>query len=325
MRRREFITLLGGGAAAWPLVARAQQGEKVWRIGILETVPATLNSANYAALRQGLRQLGYVEGRNLIIEYRSADGRTARFPELARELVHVGVDLIVTRGTSAAEAAKNATLPVVMAASANPVGTGLVASLAHPGGNLTGLSAIVEDLYAKRVEMLKEMIPAAAEIAAVLNLGNPAHPPEWREIERAARALGLPSRLCDVRNAVDIARAFDALSSERHAALVVGLDTVTQEHRKTITELAAKYRLPAIYASREFVDADGLAHYGVNYADLYRRAAIYVDKIFRGAKPADLPIEQPTKLELIINLKAAKALGLEVPATVIARADEVIE
>jgi putative ABC transport system substrate-binding protein len=302
MRRRKFITLLGGAAAAWPFAARGQQSARVWRIGMLETVSATLNSANYDALRQGLRELGYVEGRNLTIKYRSADGRTARFPDLATELIRLGVDLIVTRGTSAAMAAKHATetIPVVMAASGNPVGTGLVASLAHPGGNLTGLSAIVGDLYAKRVELLKEMIPAAEEIAVFLNLSNPAHPPEWKDIERAARSLGLRSHLFDVRNADDIQAAFDAVRKERGVALVIGQDTVTQADRTTITELAAKHRLPAIYASREFVDAGGLVLYGVSYSDLYRRAAIYVDRIFKGAKPADLPIEQPTKLDLVI-------------------------
>jgi putative ABC transport system substrate-binding protein len=212
-----------------------------------------------------------------------------------------------------------------MAASGNPVGTGLVASLAHPGGNITGLSAIVEDLYAKRVEILKEMVPAAAEIAAFFNLGNPGHVLEWRQIETAVRSLGLRSRVFDVRNLDDIQRGFDTANKQTGLALVIGLDAVTQQHRKAITELAAKYRLPAIYASREFIEAGGLVLYGVNYPDLYRRAAAYVDKILKGAKPADLPIEQPTKLHLAINLRAAKALGLDLPLTLLARADEVIE
>jgi putative ABC transport system substrate-binding protein len=212
-----------------------------------------------------------------------------------------------------------------MAASGNPVGTGLVASLAHPGGNITGLSAIVEDLHVKRVEILKEMVPAAAEIAAFLNLGNPAHVPEWKQIETAVRSLGLRSRVFDVRNLDDIQRGFDTANKQTGLALVIGLDAVTQQHRKTITELAAKYRLPAIYASREFIEAGGLVLYGVNYPDLYRRAATYVDKILKGAKPADLPIEQPTKLHLAINLRAAKALGHDLPLTLLARADEMIE
>src|SRR6516164_2255599 len=313
MKRREFITLLGG-AAAWPLVARAQQGERRRRIGVLETVSVTLNAANYDALRQGLRELGYVEGRNLVIEYRSADGRAGRFPDLATELVRRG-DLIITRGTPAALAAKNvtATIPVVMAASGDPVGTHLVASLARPAGNLTGLSSIVRDLYGKRVELLKEMVPAAALIAGFFNLSNPATPPEWKETETATRSLGLRSLLFDARNGDDIRRAFDAADRESGVALVIQPDGVLQQHRGTITELAAKHRLPAIYAAREFIDAGGLALYGVSYPDLYRRAATYVDRIFKGAKPADLPIEQPTRFELVINRKTAKALGLEVP------------
>jgi len=325
IRRRDFIALLGG-AAAWPLAARAQQ-PKVYRIGLLETVSVTLNSANYNALRQGLRELGYVEGQNLVIDYRSADGRAGRFPDLATELVRRNVDLMITRGTLAALAAKNATatIPVVMTASGDPFGTHLVASLARPGGNLTGLSSAVRDLYGKRVEMLKEMMPAAAVIAGFFNLSNPVSPLEWKEAETATQLIGLRPLLFDVRNVDDIHRAFDAASRERNMALVIGLDTVTQEHRKMITELAAKHRLPAIYAAREFINAGGLALYGVSYPDLYRRAATYVDRIFKGAKPADLSVEQPTRFELVINLKTAKALGLTVPDTLLARADEVIE
>jgi putative ABC transport system substrate-binding protein len=327
MRRREFITLAGGAAAAWPLAARAQQAERVRRIGLLETVSLTLNAANYDALRQGLRELGYVEGRNLVIEYRSADGRAGRFPDLATELVRRDVDLIITRGTPAALAAKNvtATIPVVMAASGDPVGTHLVASLARPGGNLTGLSSIVSDLWGKRVELLKEMVPTAAVIVGFFNLGNPATPPAWKETETATRSLGLRSLLLDVRNGDDIRRAFDAAGREPGVALVIQPDGVLQQHRGIITELAAKHRLPAIYAAREFIDAGGLALYGVSYPDLYRRAATYVDRIFKGAKPADLPIEQPTRFELVINRKTANGLGLEIPPTLLARADEVIE
>jgi len=274
-----------------------------------------------------VRELGFVEGQNLVIDYRSADGRAGRFPDLATELVRRNVDLMITRGTLAALAAKNATatIPVVMTASGDPVGTHLVASLARPGGNLTGLSSAVRDLYGKRVEMLKEMMLAAAVIAGFFNLSNPVSPLEWKEAETATQSIGLRPLLFDVRNVDDIHRAFDAASRERNMALVIGLDTVTQEHRKMITELAAKHRLPAIYAAREFINAGGLALYGVSYPDLYRRAATYVDRIFKGAKPADLPVEQPTRFELVINLKTAKALGLTVPDTLLARADEVIE
>jgi putative ABC transport system substrate-binding protein len=325
--RRAFIFALGGVAATWPLVARAQQREKMRRIGVLETISVTLNAANYDSLREGLRELGYVEGRNLVIEYRSADGRIGRFPDLATELVRRDVDLIITRGTPAALAAKNvtATIPVVMAASGDPVGTHLVASLARPGGNLTGLSSIVSDLYGKRVELLKEMVPTTAVIAGFFNLSNPATPPERKETETATRSLGLRYLLLDVRNGDDIRRAFDAAGREPGVALVIQPDGVLQQHRGIITELAAKHRLPAIYAAREFIDAGGLALYGVSYPDLYRRAATYVDRIFKGAKPADLPIEQPTRFELVINRKTANGLGLEIPPTLLARADEVIE
>jgi putative ABC transport system substrate-binding protein len=326
MRRRAFIALLGG-AAAWPLVARAQQAELVRRIGILETLSAALNDANLSAFQDGMRKLGYIEGRNLVIEYRSADGHNERFPELAAELVGLKIDLIVTRGTPAALAAKHATgtIPIVMAASGGPVGTGVVASLAQPAGNITGLSTIGSDLYGKRIELLKEMIPGTAEIAAFLNMSNPVSPPNWKEIQTAAQSLGLPSRLLDVRTVDDIDRAFDAVSRESGMALVIGLDNITQNYRNVIAGLASKYRMPTMNPSREFVDAGGLISYGVSYPDLYRRATIYVDKIFKGASPSDLPIEQPTKLELAINLKTAKALSLEIPPMLLARADEVIE
>ena len=324
MKRREFITLIGGTAAAWPLAARAQSA---YRIGVLETTSAALNAANFDALRQGLRQHGYIEGQNLVIEYRSADGRAERFPDLAAELVRLNVDLIVTRGTPAIFAAKNATktIPVVMAASGDPLGAGVVAGLARPGGNVTGLSAFVTELQAKRLELLREMVPRINRIAALLNMSSPAEPPQWEETKAAARTLAIEPQLLDVRKPDDLGRAFETAISQRADALVVGINVLTQANRRPVADLATKHRLPAIYASREFVDAGGLVVLGVSYPDLYRRAATYVDKILKGAKPADLPIEQPTKFELIINLKTAKALGLEIPPTVLARADEVIE
>jgi putative tryptophan/tyrosine transport system substrate-binding protein len=324
MKRREFITLIGGTAAAWPLAARAQSA---YRIGVLETTSAALNAANFDALRQGLRQHGYIEGQNLVIEYRSADGRAERFPDLAAELVRLNVDLIVTRGTPAIFAAKNATktIPVVMAASGDPLGAGVVAGLARPGGNVTGLSAFVTELQAKRLELLREMVPRINRIAALLNMSIPAEPPQWEETKAAARTLAIEPQLLDVRKPEDLGRAFETAIRQRADALVVGINVLTQANRRPIADLATKHRLPAIYASREFVDAGGLVVLGVSYPDLYRRAAIYVDKILKGAKPADLPIEQPTKFELIINLKAAKALGLEIPPSLLARADEVIE
>jgi putative tryptophan/tyrosine transport system substrate-binding protein len=327
LRRREFITLLGGAAAAWPLSARAQQPIRRYRIGILETISQVLNAANLAAFRKSLRDLGYIEGKNLSIDYRSADGRAERFSEMATELLHSNVDLIVTRGTPASLAAKNAapTIPVVMAAVAEPLDSGLVAGLARPGGNVTGLSSFAAVLDAKRVEFLREAVPGVARIAAFMNMGNPVQLGEWKEIETAAQSMGIRPQLIDVRKVEDIGSAFDAASREHADALVVGIDAIMQANSKQITDQAAKRRLPAIYASREFIETGGLLAYGVSYPDLYRRAAIYVDKILKGAKPADLPVEQPTKFELIINLQTAKALGLEIPPTLLARADEVIE
>jgi putative ABC transport system substrate-binding protein len=326
IRRREFIFTLGGAGVAWPLAARAQ-AVKVWRIGMLDTTSAQLNAANLDAFRQGLRQLGYVEGRNVAIDYRSADGRLDRIPPLASELVRRNVDVIVTRGTPSALAAKNATatIPIVMAAIGEPVETGLVASLARPGGNVTGLSAFVTELVAKRVELLREVIPRIGRVALLDNMTNRSVPPQWEETRRAARALGIEPQLLDVRRPEDIERAFDAALAHRAEALTVGNDSVVITSRRRVAELAAKFQLPAIYATREFVDSGGLLSYAAHYPDLYRRAAVYVDKIFKDEKPADLPVEQPTKFEMVVSLKAAKAIGLEFPPLLLARADEVIE
>ena len=290
---------------------------------MLETISADLNAANLGAFLQSMRHLGYVEGQNLIIEYRSADGDARRFTGLVAELIRLNVDLIVTRGTPAALAAKQATstIPVVMAA-----GTGLlvVASLARPGGNVTGLSSVNTDSVPKRLELLTELVPALASIAAFENMSNPAFSSNLKEFEAAARSKRLRHRLFDVRQGDDIRRAFDAVDRE-HEAIMVDMDAVTQADREMIVELAARYRLPAMYPAREFVDAGGLVSYGVNYPDLYRRAAIYADKIWKGAKPADLPVEQPTRFEFVVNLKAAKALGLTMPVSFQLRADELIE
>ena len=324
--RREFMVLLGC-AAAWPFAVRAQQAGKVHRIGVLETISTTLNVANFYALREGLRQLGYAEGQNLVIEYRSADGRDDRFPGLARELLALKVDVIVTRGTPAAKAVKNATstVPVVMMASGDPVGVGLVTSLARPGGNITGLSAIVGELSPKRLELIKEIVPGLARIAVLANTSNDAVRRDWARIETAARSLGVQSQLLDLRESDALGPTFDDASARRADALVVVIDAITQANQQRIVGLAMKHRLPAIYSSREFVDAGGLISYGVSYPDLYRRAATYVDKILKGTKPADLPVVQPTKFELVINLKTAKALGLTIPDKLLALADEVIE
>jgi putative tryptophan/tyrosine transport system substrate-binding protein len=292
---------------------------------VLDTISPASNVDNFAALKRGLQDLGYIEGQNLAIEYRSADGRAGRFPELAAELVHLKVDVIVTRGTPAALAAKNATrtIPVVMAAIADPLL--VAASLPRPGGNLTGLSALVVDSTTKRIQLLRELVAPLTRLAAFFNMANPAQPPEWEEIRRATSSMGIDAQLFELRRSGDIAPAFDAAVQQHVDAATIGLDAVTQENRRLIAELAARHRMPAIYVAREFADAGGLASYGPSYPDLYRRAASYVDKILRGAKPADLPIEQPTKFELIINLRTAKALGLTVPNTLLVSADGVIE
>ena len=327
MQRREFITFLSGAAVAWPLGALAQQTGKVWRVGMLDTTPATFNAPNVDAFRRELRQLGYVEGQNLLIEYRSGEGRIERFPELAVELVRLKVDVIVTRGTPAALAAKNATatIPIVMAAIAEPVETGMVVSLAQPGGNVTGLSAFVIELAAKRIEIMREIVPKISRMAMIDNMGNASVPPAWVEMKRATLAFGIQPQLYDVRKPEDIEPAFDAAIAQHVDAVTVGNDSVFIASQLRVVELAAKHRLPAIYATREFVDAGGLLSYGSNYPDLYRRAASYVAKIFKGAKPGELPVEQPTKLELVINIKTAKALGLVVPFHLQQRADEMIE
>jgi putative ABC transport system substrate-binding protein len=324
LKRRDFITLLGG-AAAWPLATWAQQAGRTVRVGMLETVSKALKPDDLAAFQQGLRALGYVEGQNLRIDYRSADGRPERFPELAQELVGLNVDVITTRGTPAAFAARNATstIPIVMAAIGEPLL--VVASLARPVGNITGLSAFVTDLMAKRVELLRDMIPGLSRVGALLNMSNASQPSQWTEIDNTARTIGIASQLFDVRKAADLAPAFENASRQQIGAFIVNIDAVTQENRKLIIELAAKHRLPAIYPSREFVDVGGLITYGVNYPDLYRRAATFVDKILKGTKPSDLPVEQPTKFEMIVNLKTAKLLGLALPPAILLRADEVIE
>jgi putative ABC transport system substrate-binding protein len=317
-------TLAGGLFSTRP-AAEAQPAGKIYRIGMLERTSPAINAANLDAFRRGLRDGGYVEGKNFVIEYRSAEGRDDQFPGLATELVRLNVDLIVTRGTPAALAAKNATgtIPIVITGLADPVGQGIVASLARPGGNITGVSAIVTELYAKRVELLRELLPKASRIAALFNMSNPSLPPAWKEIETAARSLGIQPQLLDVRKPEDLGPAFDGAVRQRADALVVGLDTLTQASQRLIVDLAARHRLPAVYASMEF--AGGLVIYGVNYPDHYRRAATFADRIFKGTRPGDLPVERPTKFELVINLKTAKALGLTTPSSLLQRADQVIE
>jgi putative ABC transport system substrate-binding protein len=292
---------------------------------MLERTSMVVNAINIDSFRQRLRELGYVERSSFMIEYRSADGIDERFSNLATQLVRLKPDVLVTRGTPAAIAARNATatIPVVILGVGDPVGQQLIASLARPGGNITGLSAAVTDLYPKRVQLLREMVPHASRIAALFNMSNPALAAQWKVVEMAARSLGLEPLLIDVRRVTDLEPAFDAASMQRADALIVGLDTLTQANQRIIVELAARRRLPAIYASTEFIG--GLVVYGVAYPEMYRAAAGYVHKILKGAKPAELPVEEPTKFELVVNLKTARALGLTIAPSLLLRADRVIE
>lgn len=322
--RRTFISGAAGLFLAAHRAAHGREAQKVYRIGILEAVPASNNVANLAALRKGLKDLGYVEGQNLIIEYRSAGGHAERFAELANELVRLKVDLILARGTPATSAAKGATttIPVVMATMGDPRLN--VASFARPGGNITGVTTFSTELTAKRIELLKELVPAMSRVALLHNMSNPAVPAEWEETRRAAQSLGVQPQLLDVRSSDDLRRAFE-VAIERHAgAVVIGADGLLQAHQREIVDWTARNKLPAIYAGRDFVESGGLIAYAVNYPDLYFRFARYVDKILKGAKPSDLPVEQPTKFELVINLKTAKALGLVIPQPLLLRADELI-
>jgi putative ABC transport system substrate-binding protein len=324
MARRRFLGRIVVVLLGAPLAARAQPAMKTYRIGILDVIPASQNVANLEALRKGLRDLGYAEGRNLVIEYRSADGRAERFPELTSELMRLKVDLIVTRGTPAATAASNAAgkVPVVMAAM-RPLA--VAASLAHPGGDVTGVTTFSTELMGKRLELLKELVPRLSRVALIHNMGNPAAPPEWEETRKATRSLRLRAELLDVRNQRDLGRAFDLAVQQHVDALVIGADGLTQMHQQMIVDSVARSRLPATYPAREFVESGGLMAYGVNYSDIYFRLASFIDKIFKGAKPSELPIEQPTKFVLSINVTTAKGLGLAIPQSILLRADEVIQ
>jgi putative tryptophan/tyrosine transport system substrate-binding protein len=325
MRRREFITLLGGAVAAWPLAARAQQPGKLPTIGFLGATPSA-ESQRVAAFVQRLRELAWIDGRNLAIEYRWAEGRPERVSEIAAEFVRIKIDVIVTVATPPTLAAKQATavIPIVFAAVSDPVGTGLVASLARPGGNVTGLANQLSDTASKRLELLREVVPGLRRLAIMANVGNPASVLEMGEAQATARMLGLEVTTSEIRRAKDIAPAFKALR-ERADALYLCPDPLMNTNRTGINILAVGARLPTMYGLREYVEAGGLMSYGPNLPDQFRRVADIVDKILRGAKPGDIPVEQPTRFDLVINLTTANALGLEIPATLLARADEVIE
>jgi putative ABC transport system substrate-binding protein len=323
MRRREFVTFLGG-AAAWPLAARGQQPDKIFKIGFIATggVPLYMN-----AFHDALQALGWIEGKNVIYEARYAENRLDRLPKMVAELLRLNVDVIVAGGTPAPLAAKRATatVPIVMTAAADPLGSGLVASLARPGGNVTGLSLMSADLVEKRLELLKEVLPGISSVAVLWNADHPFSALVFKETARAAQALRIEVQSLEVRSPGDIDGALTTAMWQNASALIAVEDPLTTDYRHQIADFAAENRLPAIYGLRMFVDAGGLLSYGADLADLYRRAAGYVDKVLKGAKPSDLPVEQPTKFELVVNLKTAKALGLIIPPTLLATADEVIE
>jgi len=325
MKRREFISLFGGAAAAWPLAASAQHAGKLPTIGYLGSgTPATQGQWT-AAFVQRLRDLGWIEGRTVAIEFRWAEGRNERYSAIAAEFVRRKVDVIVAIGT-AVVAAKEATsvIPIVFPVAADPVGSGLVASLARPGGNVTGLSVQFTDLAGKRVELLREVVPGLRRLAIMVNVDDPGAVLDMREVQATASTLGLDVVTLEIRRAEDIAPAFETLKDRVDALYVCG-DALVNTNRIRINTLAVGARLPTMHGFREYVQAGGLMSYGPNFPDLFRRAAEYVDKILRGAKPGDIPVEQPTKFDLVINLITAKALGLDVPPTLLARADEVIE
>jgi putative ABC transport system substrate-binding protein len=324
MRRREFITLLG--AAAWPAAARAQQPHKTPTVGFLGATTPAASGQWIAAFAQRLRELGWIERRNVAIEYHFAEGRNERMAEIAAEFVRARADAIVAQGTQAALTAKNATaaIPIVFVLPGDPVGSGLVASLARPGGNVTGLSSQTSDLGGKRLDLMREIVPGLRRLAMMGNAGNPANVSDMDEFQTAAKASGLDAITFEIRRTEDITAAFAAFKGKIDA-LYVAPDALLNINRMRVNTLALAARLPTMYGARENVEAAGLISYGPSFTDLFRRAGDYVDKILRGTKPADLPVEQPIKFELVINLITAMALGLTVPPTLLARADEVIE
>jgi putative tryptophan/tyrosine transport system substrate-binding protein len=325
LRRRQFLTLLGG-AAGWPVAASAQRPTKLPTIGYLGSSTASAQSQWVAAFVQRLHDLGWIDGRTVAIQYRWAEGRTERFQEIAREFARLKVDVIVTSGTAPALAANQAAsnIPIVFAVASDPVGNNLVSSLARPGGNVTGLSIQQTDLAAKKLEVLREAVPDLRRLGILANVASPASALEESEVEAAARKLGLDVLPVGIRRAEEIVPAFMTLKDRAESLYVCG-DALITNNRIRIVTLSLGARLATMYPSREHVDAGGLMSYGPNFPDLHRRAADYVDKILRGAKPADIPVEQPTKFDFVINLTTAKVLGLEIPPTLLARADEVIE
>ena len=321
MKRREFIALVG--ATAWPVEALAQQAGKVWRMGFI----AHGHESFYDALFQGLREYGYEEGRNLIVERRYARGQAERFKEFAAEMVRLNVDIIIVVTTPAALAVMNATktIPIVHPNAIDPLNTGLAASLAHPGGNLTGGAQLTAETSAKRLELLKRVVPGLSRAAGLWNSGNPAIVFSWKETQGAARALGVALQSHEVQGPKDFPAAFAMIAEERPEALLVLQDAVTMQQRKDIIDFAIQKRLPSVFQQKGWAVAGGLMSYGESLSSMYRRAAYFVDKIFKGARPADLPMEQATKFDMVINLRTAKAIGLTIPDSVLALADEVLD
>ena len=326
MKKKIVVCLLTTALLSIAPFVEAQQPKKVPQIGYLDNASLSAMAGRIEAFRQGLRELGYVDGRNIVIEYRSAEGKVDRLPALAAELAGLAVNVIVTGGATVTRAAKEATttIPIVMAQDPDPVGNGFVASLARPGGNITGLSSLTADLSGKRLELLKEILPKLSRLAVFETSTNIGNARQLRETELAAGAFGVKFQRIDVNGPNDIDIAFKSAMKGRADAGLVLTSAVTDSHQTEIAKLAVKSRLPVIYARAEAVEAGGLVSYGVGIADLCRRAATYVDKILKGAKPADLPVEQPTKFELVINLKTAKQIGVTIPANVLASADRVI-
>jgi putative ABC transport system substrate-binding protein len=325
MRRREFITLVGS-AAAWPLAARAQQPAKVPRIGFLGFGPVSADADRVEALRTGLRDLGYVEGKNIVIEFRRAE-TVDQLPEMAAELVRMNVDVIFAPSSTQVEAARQVTntIPIVFANHADPVGVGHVASLARPGGNITGLSVLLTDLVAKQLEILKEAVPQATRIGVLFSPTAPSHRPAVQAVETAGQTLGVQLQLVPVLTAEVFDEAFAMMARERVGGCLVVVAPIFFSHRARVADLALKHRLPGMFGGKESVEAGGLMSYYSNLNDMARRAAIYIDKVLKGVKPADLPVEQASRYELVINLKTAKALGLAIPESFLLRADVVIE
>lgn len=327
MIRRVFVAILGAGAVAWPIAAHAQQPKKLPRLCFLTFDPGSIQSTRFGPFFEGLRVLGYVHGQSIVIDYLTADGQADRYSALAAACVRLGADVIATSTTPATQAAKKATrvIPIVMIGLGDPVGTGLVDSLARPGGNVTGLSQMSSTLAVKRLELLRELVPQISRVLVLSHLSDPIAAPQVKALEEAANALRIKLQIRDIRTSGDLPIAFDAGVKERAEGVIHTGESIFAVNRVRMVELAARHGLPGVYHHRVIAEAGGLMAYQAVTTELHRRAATYVDRLLRGAKPADMPIEQPTKFEFVVNLKTAKALGIAVPPTLLARADEVIE